>query len=295
MRLPWPSRVETINSEAVTLASYELPQFDMDSEIGSVMSRVPLLADVEGKFDVVRGQLWLSDNIISAVLICVVYVAVIYVGRRVMEHRDPYRLRRALLLWNVGLAMFSTLGMAVSMPELMLTIYRNGFTHSCCKSSFMTDPRLGLWALLFIISKPVELGDTIFIVLRKSPLQFLHWYHHVTVLVYSWYGVSQGGTVGHWFGAMNFTVHSVMYTYYAFRAAGVRVPTVVARSVTVLQLSQMFIGVMVCSTALYAKSGGMDCDSSYNLLYGGHIIYISYFALFANFYYYRYCRHSKED
>ena len=38
-----------------------------------------------------------------------------------------------------------------------------------------------------IFSKLPELGDTIFIVLRKQRLIFLHWYHHITVFVYCWY------------------------------------------------------------------------------------------------------------
>lgn len=37
-----------------------------------------------------------------------------------------------------------------------------------------------------------EFGDTVFIVLRKRPLLFLHWYHHVTVLVYTWHAYKVG-------------------------------------------------------------------------------------------------------
>jgi hypothetical protein len=42
-----------------------------------------------------------------------------------------------------------------------------------------------LW--LFIISKVPETIDTLFIVLRRQQLIFLHWYHHASVLVYCFY------------------------------------------------------------------------------------------------------------
>jgi hypothetical protein len=38
---------------------------------------------------------------------------------------------------------------------------------------------VGLWTMLFIYSKIPELGDTVFVILRKNNLIFLHWYHHV--------------------------------------------------------------------------------------------------------------------
>ena len=69
-----------------------------------------------------------------------------------------------------------------------------------------------------ILFQVPELGDTIFIVLRKQKLIFLHWYHHITVLIYCWYSFSQYTAPARWFVVMNFVVHSIMYTYYAFRA-----------------------------------------------------------------------------
>lgn len=137
------------------------------------------------------------------------------------------------------LAMFSIMGAARTLPEFMHTLYTHGFYHSLCIPSFIENDRVsGFWTWMFVLSKVFltaviknsflvikvwcpqvpELGDTIFIVLRKQKLIFLHWYHHITVLIYCWYSFSQYTAPARWFVVMNFVVHSIMYTYYAFRA-----------------------------------------------------------------------------
>ena len=44
-----------------------------------------------------------------------------------------------------------------------------------------------MWVSFFIFSKIPELVDTVFLVLQKKPVIFLHWFHHVTVLLYCWH------------------------------------------------------------------------------------------------------------
>lgn len=56
----------------------------------------------------------------------------------------------------------------------------------CIYFSFGVDQVAAFWATMFVLSKVPELGDTVFIILRKQPLIFLHYYHHATVLVYAW-------------------------------------------------------------------------------------------------------------
>ena len=115
--------------------------------------------------------------------------------------------------------MFSIMGAARTLPEFIHTLYTHGFYHSLCIPSFIEQDRVsGFWTWMFVLSKVPELGDTIFIVLRKQKLIFLHWYHHITVLIYCWYPFSQYTAPARWFVVMNFIVHSIMYTYYAFKA-----------------------------------------------------------------------------
>lgn len=145
----------------------------------------------------------------------------------------------------------------------------------------------GLWVCLFIFSKVPELFDTAFIVLRKKPLMFLHWYHHITVLLICWDAFASGTSAGILFAAVNYCVHAIMYAYYSgylpFRA-------LFAPIITALQISQMVVGVAIASRGGYLKfHDGATCSMSdvswlsFTLLYG------SYLYLFVAFAVRRYC------
>jgi hypothetical protein len=42
------------------------------------------------------------------------------------------------------------------------------------------------WTFYFCMSKIPELLDTVFIVLRKRPLRFLQYYHHIVTMWFCW-------------------------------------------------------------------------------------------------------------
>ena len=126
-----------------------------------------------------------------------------------------------------------------------------------------------------------ELGDTVFIVLRKQKLIFLHVYHHISVMwmcFYSYIGLSSSCRL---FMVMNFTVHSVMYTYYTLKALRVRVPRSLAMLTTSLQLLQMVLGGLVTCLVYHYKLSGVSCNVSYEQNRVSFLIYFSYFCLFA--------------
>ena len=54
-----------------------------------------------------------------------------------------------------------------------------------------------------------ELLDTFFIVIHKKKLIFLHWYHHVSVLLYCWHSYVYKAPLGILFCVMNYGVHSM--------------------------------------------------------------------------------------
>lgn len=203
-----------------------------------------------------------------------------------MTHRPAFKLKKALTIWNISLALFSIIGTLRTLPELLHVLHRFGFYHSVCSPSFIEDVKpSGFWTWMFALSKVPELGDTVFIVLRKQNLMFLHWYHHITVLLFTWFTYSEYTASGRWFVDMNYFVHSLMYSYYALKSLGFRVPKQMAMAITTSQIVQMVIGAYVIWYAYYRKSQGDACNVTQTSASFGLIMYLSYFVLFAQFFY----------
>ena len=149
------------------------------------------------------------------------------------------------------------------------------------------------WIWLFSLSKVLELIDTVFIVLRKQKLIFLHWYHHITVLLFTWFAFSHLSSIGRWFSAINYAIHWFMYSYYAIRTLNIVVPKGIAKLITSAQIFQMIFGIFVTLYALNRKSNGHKCMTPYSVLYWALALYFSYFILFVNFFIHSYLKSSK--
>ena len=154
------------------------------------------------------------------------------------------------------------------------------------KSFFFKLGITGFWALLFTMSKLPELVDTFFIVLRKQELIFLHWYHHTTVLMYVWYSYKDMQATGYWFMSMNYLIHTIMYSYYAFKAMRFNVPRIVAQLITAGQLIQMIVGCYISYIAwqMQHNSQLIKCHNTPENIFYSSLMYLSYFILFANFF-----------
>ena len=140
----------------------------------------------ETNFDAVKELLWFRNNWYHSITISFAYLIVIKLGQNFMRNRSPWKIKTPLIVWNISLAVFSILGFLRTSEELIYVLWNHGFGKSIC---YCIDnwSVTGYWWICFAISKVVELGDTAFIVLRKRPLMFLHWYHHITVLIYTWH------------------------------------------------------------------------------------------------------------
>lgn len=100
-------------------------------------------------------------------------------------------------------------------------------------------------------------------------------------------------STGRWFVTMNFCIHAIMYGYFALRAIRIRVPRAIQQLITILQLTQMLVGCVINLSALDYKRQGFVCDTTTENIIVSLILYASYLALFAHFFYQTYIRKSK--
>jgi len=226
-----------------------------------------------------------ASNVVLPFALVSAYLCFCYFGKQYMETRKPFDMRLLLAGWNALLCTFSFLGMCRTVPYLLASILSNDYKSTVCANpadGWGVGPT-GFWVMLFIFSKVPELIDTVFIVLRKKPLIFLHWYHHVTVLLFCWNAYATMAGSGLYFVAMNYTVHALMYGYYCLQALNMCPKNFPAFLITFAQIAQMFVGTGVCVSAWYYKLNGQVCHNDISNLTAGALMYGSYLYLFCEF------------
>lgn len=127
-----------------------------------------------------------------------------------------------------------------------------------------------------------EFVDTLFLILRKKPILFLHVYHHAATFLLTYVQQVHHSTV-QWIPILlNLCVHVVMYYYYYLQASGVkRIPW--KRWVTVFQIVQFVLDVAACVYAYSSIFFGY-CHGTHFGAVSGIGILSSYLVLFLIFY-----------
>ncbi len=246
--------------------------------------------EFEKTFDPEPYLAFAANNYAIPIVAIALYLCFCFGVRSLMEGHKAFDLQMPLALWNALLSFFSFLGMCRTVPHLLSRLLSEPFQQTIC-----SNPRLswgkgttGLWVMLFIFSKLPELVDTVFIVLRKRPLIFLHWYHHVTVLFFCWNAYATLAATGLYFVAMNYSVHALMYGYYCLTALNMCPKSFPTILITMSQILQMFVGTGVCATAWYYWHQKIPCNNDITNLCCGGVMYGSYLYLFTAFAFKRY-------
>lgn len=270
-----------------------------DSEVGERLWSVypwlePFYTDFEKNYNIFPLMHWMEAHWQVPIVVVVLYLVAIYLGRKHSAAIKQWNLQlgKAMALWNFCLAMFSAVGFVRTAPHLLHLLASLPFQATVCENPVERWGlgATGLWVQLFILSKLPELGDTVFIILKGRNVIFLHWFHHVTVLLYCWLAYVTRSGAGLYFVVMNYGVHAIMYTYYGLQVVcGTHVANSIipAKLVTSLQIAQMFGGVLICAATWYyssfATSGDVECCNGYASRYAAAAMYLSYLFLFVQF------------
>ena len=245
----------------------------------------------ESGTDVSGLRSWLSSRFYLSILGSFSYIVTLITLRYIMRDRPPMQLRKTLFAWNLLLSLFS-IASTIRMSEFISSTWKRGLRDSLCNQD--DDPVANAWMLLFVYSKVAEFFDTVFLILRKKPIIFLHTYHHAIVLPLTWILFATGSPLVKYATLMNVAVHSIMYAYYAAQAIGIRVSNSVATVITCTQITQMAVGLILQSAACYfglmeSPDQRKSCfrhDGAAAFLW---IAYASFLYLFGQFFVKRYC------
>ncbi|KAF9091843.1 hypothetical protein BGX23_004833 [Mortierella sp. AD031] len=220
----------------------------------------------------------------------VTYFIVIFGGREIMKNQEAFKLKTLFILHNFLLTIASGALLALFIENLVPILARYGLFYAICDSSTWTW-RLELLYYLSYLVKYWELVDTVFLVFKKKPREFLHYFHHSMTIILCF--VQLGGyTSVSWVPiTLNLTVHVLMYYYYMRSAAGFHIWW--KQYLTTLQIVQFVLDLgfsYFCSYTYFAFTyfpalpNAGKCDGTEGAALFGCGLFSSYLLLFIDFY-----------
>ncbi|RWS10720.1 elongation of very long chain fatty acids protein-like protein [Dinothrombium tinctorium] len=166
----------------------------------------------------VNGGPWKVCVIVASYLIIVKIL-----GPQFMKGRQPFDLRKYMLLYNCFLIGFNGIGFFIGLWMLEFGRLAIDCTLDLHHFDHIQLTLFTFFGWLYFISKVADFMDTFFFVLRKKANQvtFLHVFHHSVMPLIGYAGMKfhplpYSGLMP----LLNVFVHAVMYSYYALSSAG---------------------------------------------------------------------------
>ncbi|KAH7637083.1 hypothetical protein HUG17_7289 [Dermatophagoides farinae] len=193
-------------------------------------------------YPMMKGGPWMAWSIVAAYVYFVKSL-----GPRLMKNRESMNLQSLIVAYNLSMIIINAYFFYQIMVPYHLGIDINIWNFERNEHLDYTPRTMHVCFLsyLYLLSKYMDLIETIFFILRKkfNQISSLHVYHHaiVPILVHMFIKVSPAGGPGAMFPLLNTFIHTIMYIYYTLSALGLRRYTWWKKYVTQLQLTQFVI------------------------------------------------------
>ncbi|KAF8873708.1 fatty acid elongase [Gymnopilus junonius] len=244
-------------------------------------------------YSYVSGVTPLSTN--KAVFMALTsYLVIIFSIKAVMKNQQPLKLTRLFQLHNVVLSSGSLLLLALMLEEILPMIWNHGLHYAMCSEHAWT-PRMEFYYMVNYYFKYQELLDTVFLSLKKKPLQFLHVFHHSATALLCYTQLNGKTSISWTVIVLNLAVHVVMYYYYYATAGGAKFWW--KKYLTTMQITQFIIDLFVVYFGTYERVAFnyypnlpyiANCSGSGKAAAFGCALLTSYLGLFINFYFQTY-------
>ena len=180
---------------------------------------------------------------------------------------------------NIFLSILSFLMMlGIFLPTLSSNKFKSIHDLICKPYEYSTD--LKMWVNIFLYSKYIEWGDTLFLHLSKKPISNLQYYHHMSTAFLVYLHIKNEFVSPTMFIGMflNSFVHVLMYWYFAYPKG---IMKNIRNQITQLQILQH---ILCFFSIVYAILNKPNCiQNSYSNEIGA-FLYTFYLCSFIHFY-----------